>query len=42
MEVQVGDDEAEIRANGGDEMWRDSGKSVKRSVEEEFQRKAKK
>lgn len=24
-EIQAGDDEAEIRANGGDEMWMDSG-----------------
>lgn len=42
MEVQAGDDEAEVRANGGDEMWTDSGKSVIRPTEEEFQRKAEK
>lgn len=42
MEVQAGADEAEIKANGGDEMWTDSGKSVIRSMEEEFQKKAEK
>lgn len=42
VEVQAGDDEAEVRANGGDEMWTDSGKSVIRPTEEEFQRKAEK
>lgn len=41
VEVQAGDDEAGIRADGGEEMWIDTGKSVRSPMEEEFQRKAK-
>lgn len=42
VEVQAGDDEAEIGANGSDEMCLDSGKRVTRLMEEELQRKEKK